>query len=501
MVLDKSDVENGANHAGSLQQGAFRLLVALVALVVVAALLLVAFKGWKVVYERYFERTPPRITFEQQQLRGVGISPVVMNFNVADAETGLDEVVVRVRQRSGAREILRRSLKGARSADISLDVPGEKSSLEEGPLRLEIKVFDRSLWSNSAEQAVDTVVDFRKPRLEPVTVMHNARRGGSQLVFFKASDPNLAFAGVKVGNQTFLGFPARQIDPAFQDPTLYAALYAIDIRSNTAAPSIRLFAQDTVGNAASAGFPNRVLPRPDRTQVIPISDEFLAEQVATLAQDNLERIRSFAAEMGRSAEGAPSQGTSVGLLESFHLVNDLLRVYSEQKLSGLLKRAGKGIPHWTGPFDQQGGSINSSFGDTLSFKYAGQVIAATRQVGFDILMPKGASINSAADGIVIFSENIGTYGNVVGIDHGMGLVSVYGRLRVVGVNPGTVVKAGQTIGVSGSSGFARGNQVYFELRVQGVPVDPREWWDKDWFNGHITDQITTAKKLLEIPLR
>jgi len=483
------------------QRGAFRVLLFLFLLIGAVALMLVALKGWKVVFSRYFERGLPQIAIDDQQPRGIGISPVSMVFTVTDLGTGLDEVVVRMYQRSGSRELLRRSLKGDPKADISIDFLGEKSGLDEGPLRLEIKAFDRSFWSNSAEKTIEMNVDFRKPRVEPVTIMHNARRGGSQLAVFRATDAALAACGVRVGNQTFLAFPARELDPAFADPNIYAVLYAIDIRAAESSPVVRLFAQDAVGNATSASFPNRILPRAERTQVVPVTEEFLRGPIAAMALENREVITSFASAMGRSGEVAVEEEASDREMSDFSLVNSFLRVLSEQKLTSLLRRTGKAMPNWGGSFVQQSGAINASFGDMLSYRNGAKVLGTARQLGFDILMPKGASVVSAADGKVLFSENLGTYGNVLGIDHGFGLVSVYGRLETSAVMPGTLVRAGQMIGVAGRTGFARANQVYFELRVQGVPVDPREWWDAAWVSGHISDQIVSAKKLLEIPER
>lgn len=491
-----------AETAGNFesQRGSFRLVAVLLFLVGAIAVVLVALKGWKTVYDRYFERTPPEITLDAQQPRGIGISPVAMSFTVSDAGTGLDEVVVRIHQRGSSREILRRSLKGDHQAEISIDFPGEKSSLEEGLVRLEIKAFDRSFWSNSSEKTVELNVDFRKPRLEPITLMHNTRRGGAQLVVFRASDAALALCGVKVGSQTFPGFPARDLDPSIDDPTIYAALYAIDVRVGAPPPEPRIFAQDAVGNAVSKPFPNRILPRSERSQVVPVTNDFLLGTVAELTKQNFEQIKRFAAEMGKSGTPLSAPGSPEWFIESFGLVNNFLRILSEQKVTGLLKRAVQVTSHWSGPFEQPNGSINSSFGDNLSYKYENQIIGTARQVGFDILMPKGAPVVAVADGTVLFVESLGTYGRVVAIDHGMGLASIYGRLEAAAVAPGDQVQAGTLIGYAGKTGFARAPQLYFELRVHGVPVDPREWWDRSWFDGHISDQIATAKKLLEIPM-
>ena len=103
---------------------------------------------------------------------------------------------------------------------------------------------------------------------------------------------------------------------------------------------------------------------------------------------------------------------------------------------------------------------------------------------------------AANKGVVVFSENLGVYGRALGIDHGFGLATVYGQLERVLIDVGEAVESGQMIGHAGRSGLARGPTVYFEMRVQGVAVDAREWWDKQWFFAHILGKIDEVKKLL-----
>lgn len=481
------------------QRGALSLFALVVIFFVSVAVISVALLGWRDLYQRYLEKGAPVIVIDEQPPRGIGTLPVSLKFTVVDTGTGLDEVVVRVYQRTGSKEILRRALSGDKEGKISVDFPGDKSTFEEGPLKVEIKAFDRSFWSNSAEQLIELVVDYRKPRVEPVTVMHNARRGGTQLVVYRAIDDRLAFSGVRVGSQTFFGFPARGIDPAFSDPTIFAALYAVDARSADTAGQIRIFAQDAVGNASSVSFPNRVLQRSDRVTSFALTEKYLAEVSSPLVARSLSELQSFARETGKSVSLSGEVGTTARLLEEFNLLQTQLRPLNEQQLAALLKRAGRLERYWRSPFLQQPGAVNSTFGDRLNYTFGGKALASVMQTGYGFIMPRGSKVIAAADGVVIFSETLGTLGRVIGIDHGLGLVSIYGQLEAPLAREGDLVSAGQPIAISGSSGLARHNGTYFELRVHGVPVDPREWWDRSWFFGHIVEQIQAAKKLLEIP--
>ena len=92
--------------------------------------------------------------------------------------------------------------------------------------------------------------------------------------------------------------------------------------------------------------------------------------------------------------------------------------------------------------------------------------------GIDIGAPMGATIAAAAGGHVIFAGWYGGYGNAVIIDHGGGTSTVYGHCSQIFVSQGQDVQRGQAIGAVGMTGRATGPHLHFEVRVNGVPVDP-----------------------------
>ncbi|HSC93201.1 MAG TPA: peptidoglycan DD-metalloendopeptidase family protein [Gaiellaceae bacterium] len=92
--------------------------------------------------------------------------------------------------------------------------------------------------------------------------------------------------------------------------------------------------------------------------------------------------------------------------------------------------------------------------------------------GIDIAAPTGTPIAAAASGTVIYAGWMGGYGNLVVIDHGGGLATAYGHQSSIGTGVGAQVSQGQTIGYVGSTGHSTGPHVHFEVRVNGVPVDP-----------------------------
>ena len=92
--------------------------------------------------------------------------------------------------------------------------------------------------------------------------------------------------------------------------------------------------------------------------------------------------------------------------------------------------------------------------------------------GMDIAASYGADIVAMGDGKVIMSQSYGGYGNCVMIDHGGGIVSLYGHASSLCVSVGQSVKKGQVIAKVGSTGTSTGNHLHVEVRENGAIVDP-----------------------------
>jgi murein DD-endopeptidase MepM/ murein hydrolase activator NlpD len=95
--------------------------------------------------------------------------------------------------------------------------------------------------------------------------------------------------------------------------------------------------------------------------------------------------------------------------------------------------------------------------------------------GIDFGAARGTPIHAAADGIVINSTVMRGFGNVVIIDHGGGIATVYGHCSLRLVVTGQRVHRGQVIAKVGSTGLATGPHLHFEVHVNGRAVDPRGW--------------------------
>lgn len=98
--------------------------------------------------------------------------------------------------------------------------------------------------------------------------------------------------------------------------------------------------------------------------------------------------------------------------------------------------------------------------------------ANPRHIGLDIAAALYDPIFATADGVVSFAGAHGGYGNLVVIDHADGWQSWYGHLSSISVVVGQQVRQGEIIGAAGSTGYSTGPHLHFELRHNGVPMDP-----------------------------
>jgi murein DD-endopeptidase MepM/ murein hydrolase activator NlpD len=118
-----------------------------------------------------------------------------------------------------------------------------------------------------------------------------------------------------------------------------------------------------------------------------------------------------------------------------------------------------------------GGPVVSEFGMRVH-----PIFGDTRMhTGLDIDANSGDPIGAAGSGSVIFAGWQEGYGNVVIIDHGGELSTVYAHMSALGAAVGESVNAGQTVGQVGSTGYSTGPHLHFEVRVDGTAVDPRQY--------------------------
>ncbi len=119
------------------------------------------------------------------------------------------------------------------------------------------------------------------------------------------------------------------------------------------------------------------------------------------------------------------------------------------------------------------GPINSGFGERVD-PILGLGTGEFHK-GVDIGSPDGTPVHAPADGRVI-KAGMGTgYGREIEIDHGNGIVTVYGHLQGFNVVDGQNVVKGEVIGFTGHSGHTQGHHLHYEVQVRGTAVNPHRY--------------------------
>jgi len=133
---------------------------------------------------------------------------------------------------------------------------------------------------------------------------------------------------------------------------------------------------------------------------------------------------------------------------------------------------------WSGPFlKPNSGPITSGYG--IRRYYNGVFANDYYHRGVDYAGGTGSPVVAPAAGRVALvgreSQGFKIHGNVVGLDHGQGVVSIFMHLNRINVQKGQLIKAGQVIGGVGSTGAATGPHLHWGLYVNGLSVDPVPW--------------------------
>jgi murein DD-endopeptidase MepM/ murein hydrolase activator NlpD len=162
---------------------------------------------------------------------------------------------------------------------------------------------------------------------------------------------------------------------------------------------------------------------------------------------SLEQLQS---EMGRTASTVESRSDYMDVAESELMAAQVRRALLPQN-----------TPVTTG-------FIGSGYGMRLD-PFTGKM---AMHAGIDFAAPIGTPIYAAAGGVVTAAEVHPEYGNMVEIDHGNGLSTLYGHASRLLVKAGDIVRRGQKVAEIGTTGRSTGPHVHFEVHVNGVPQNP-----------------------------
>ena len=170
------------------------------------------------------------------------------------------------------------------------------------------------------------------------------------------------------------------------------------------------------------------------------------------------------------------QNINVPATQNLLLANGL-RPAEDLYLAELLRHVSP-EPLWEGPFTLPAqGRRTSPFGAHRIYQDGR---AKGYHGGLDIAAPEGTAIFAPATGVVVMAESLFVRGNVIILDHGAGVYSLYFHLSQLNVALGQQVARGELIGLMGTTGLSTGSHLHWEVRIGDIFVDPDEWLMQDF---------------------
>jgi murein DD-endopeptidase MepM/ murein hydrolase activator NlpD len=333
--------------------------------------------------------------------------------------------------------------------------------LRDGKASLIVEATSNDLLRKTGSLDHEVTVVTQPPTISVDSDTHYLYLGMADLATFNVNG-GWSAAGVRVGDQTYRAWPMPGGKPGLF--SLFA--FAWNMPAGTI-PVV--FASNDAGNDVTTPitfqFPKKEQPH-YTVHDLQVSDAFMQKVVGELNPNG-----------------------SGDMVARFVRVNNDMRKSNNQTLSDLrLKTADHFL--FSQPFARQAHSqAEATFADVRNYIYQGKKIDQQVHLGYDLAVTQHVGVEASNDGRVVYAAPLGIYGNCIVVDHGYGLQTVYGHLSHFDVHEGDMVKRGQVMGQSGMTGMAGGDHIHFAMQLDGVQIDPKEWWDSHWIQDHIAKRV------------
>jgi murein DD-endopeptidase MepM/ murein hydrolase activator NlpD len=348
------------------------------------------------------------------------------------------------------------------------------SGLKAGQASIRVTAGRAGTWlrhPGPAMQEISLPVRLTPPTLQIVSTQTYVVQGGCEAVVYRVGESSVR-DGVKAGNWWFPGFPLPGGGKADR-----FAFFAVPFDMKT--PDVRLVAADAAENEAEIRFIDKFFPKQFKEDTVDLTEAFLTKVVPEI--------------MGQTPE-LKDRGN---LLDNYLAINVDLR---QQNAEVLKELARKSPPEqlWDKPFlAMRNGKVMAGFADFRTYTYQRKVVDHQTHLGYDLAVTKRAPVSAANDGVVAQAKYFGIYGNCVMIDHGYGVISLYGHLSSISVTAGQKVGRGDVIGQTGETGLAGGDHLHYAIILDGLPVNPVEWWDRHWIHDRIARKLGAGFRFSE----
>jgi len=433
--------------------------------VIVSLIIIIGLLGAAYYLAPRFEREAPQIKLTPDS-DVLGRAP--LNIIVTDRGAGLKSLTVTLSS-GGSEQTLASEQYSPPITEKKIPVAfsSKLAGVKEGPAVLRVHAQDGSLWNffrgNEATIQKNLTIDITPPTLELVADDRYVNFGGVGVIVYKASSDTVK-TGVRIDDDFFPGYQGQ----IKGHPDQYIAFFAHPYNVPVEAKAI-LVASDKAGNSREMPLVYKLKNVKYRKRNVAVSDNFIQRKVVPLLNDAGAR------------EGSPK--------ELFLRVNRDLRKENEDKIAAITKKSTPSIL-WKGAFSQLSNSkVEANFADKRTYTYDNQAIDTAYHLGYDLSVTKHYPVEAANSGKVAFAGDLGIYGNVVILDHGLGLFTLYAHMSSIDVKVGDSIKKRQIMGRTGETGLAGGDHLHYGVYLDGVAVLPLEWWDQKWINDNIEPKL------------
>jgi murein DD-endopeptidase MepM/ murein hydrolase activator NlpD len=333
--------------------------------------------------------------------------------------------------------------------------------LKDGKARLVVEVTSNDFRGATASISRDITVVSRPPMLSVDSDQHYLYLGMADLVTFSVSG-YVTEAGVRVGDDRFRSWPMPGGKPGLF--SLYAFPWDAPVSTAPLVYATNPTGTEVTGRMVTI-FPPKEQPK-YRVRDLVIDDNF---------------VRKVVNELDPNGSGE--------LIDRFVKINRDMRKDNNKTLSDLRDKT-EGRFLWSQPFLQEHNSqVESSFADIRNYIYHGKKVDQEVHLGYDLAITPHIGVEASNDGKVVYAAPLGIYGNCIVVDHGYGLQSIYGHMSEFAVREGDIVKRGQIMGKSGSTGLAGGDHIHFTMQLDGIQIDPKEFFDAHWIKDHVAKRV------------
>jgi hypothetical protein len=423
-----------------------------------------------------FDRNPPVVTMQND---GYWNLATPLHVKIQDQRKIKNyDVTLQIGNKSFT---LAKSKEAPDMSQVSFDVkaPREAMLLQAKEVSIEVKARDTSNWNffrgNVVKKKFVLTVDTTPPAVTVISHSYSIARGGSAVVVFQATDAHLKNIYIETS------FKKDFIPQPFYKKGYYISLLAWPITHQNFMATI--VATDLAGNVSRQYIPLYLLNRKFTSSKIKLSDGFLNGKVATMAQQY------------------PEANAMTSNLKKFQYINSKVRGENEKTISTQTSKVD--INQMVSSFHIKpiyplvDAALVAHYGDHRSYYYNGELASQSTHMGIDLASIRMAKIRTTNPGVVAYAHYNGIYGNMLLIDHGLGLYTLYGHCSRFLVKQGEHVHAGQVVARTGQTGDAMGDHLHFDVVVQGVEIRPQAYMDPHWIKVNITKIIDNAKKIID----